>query len=101
MFPDLKSKSAKLFNRAKQSFPGGSSRHPIMYNRPYVVFADKAGGCKITDVDGIERIDFVNNFSALIHGHANPEIVQAVKKQVGSFTASTMPTKTLFSLQSF
>ena len=34
MFPDLNSKSAMLFKRAAKSFPGGSSRHLVMY-KPY------------------------------------------------------------------
>jgi len=92
MFPDLNSNSAKLFKRANKSFPGGSSRHPVMY-KPYVVFAAKARGCRITDVDGVERIDFVNNFSSLIHGHAHTKIVEAATKQISSFTSSIMPTE--------
>ena len=97
MFPDLNSTSAQFFERACKSFPGGSSRHPVMY-KPYVVYAAKANGCRITDVDGIERIDFVNNFSSLIHGHAHPEIVKAVTDQIQNFTCSIMPTESVLQL---
>ncbi|MBW2368799.1 MAG: aspartate aminotransferase family protein [Deltaproteobacteria bacterium] len=97
MFPDLNSTSAKLFERACKSFPGGSTRHPVMY-KPYVLYAAKGEGCRIVDVDGVERIDFVNNFSSLIHGHAHPGIVEAATNQIRSMTCSTMPTESTLQL---
>ena len=96
-FPDLESKSAELFRRSCNVFPGGSTRHPIMY-KPYVVYAAGAKGCRITDVDGTERIDFVNNFSSLIHGHAHPKIVEAVTGQIRQMTSSTMPAESALDL---
>jgi len=96
-FPDLNSKSAGLFNRSCNVFPGGSTRHPIMY-KPYVVYAADANGCHITDVDGVKRVDFVNNFSSLIHGHTNPKIVEAVTGQIRRMTSSTMPAESALNL---
>lgn len=96
-FPDLNSKSAALFNRACKAFPGGSTRHATMY-KPYTVFAAGAKGCHITDVDGTKRLDFVNNFSALIHGHAHPKIVDAVTKQIRQLTAATLPVESALDL---
>ena len=46
----------------------------------------------MTDVDGVERLDAINNFTALIHGHAFPPLVEAVSRQLGrgtAFAAST------------
>lgn len=34
------------------------------------------------DLDGNRYIDLLNNYSALVHGHAYPRIVEAVQKQV-------------------
>ena len=34
------------------------------------------------DIDGNRYIDLSNNYSALVHGHAYPRIVEAVQKQV-------------------
>ncbi|MBW2370166.1 MAG: aspartate aminotransferase family protein [Deltaproteobacteria bacterium] len=97
MYPDSNSKSAKLFERAFKSFPGGSQRHPVSH-KPYIVYADNADGCRIMDVDGVSRIDFVNNFSALIHGHAHPAILKAATRQIHSFTCSTMPSESTLEL---
>ena len=35
----------------------------------------------------------MNNFASLIHGHAHPGVVQAVRRQVGNGTAFTLPTE--------
>jgi len=92
MFPDLQSKSAALFDRAGRVMPGGTTRHPPMFP-PYPVYAATARGCRVTDVDGVERIDFINNFSSQIHGHAHPEIVRVVEDQLRRFTSSILPTE--------
>jgi glutamate-1-semialdehyde 2,1-aminomutase len=60
---------------------------------PYPLYAATAHGCRVVDVDGVERIDFINNFSSQIHGHAHPEIARAVEAQLGHFTSSIMPTE--------
>ena len=39
------------------------------------------------DVDGNELLDFNNNYTSLIHGHAHPAINQAVQKQLSLGTA--------------
>jgi glutamate-1-semialdehyde 2,1-aminomutase len=44
-------------------------------------------------VEGEERIDFLNNFTSLILGHANPGVVAAAQERCGLGTAFTMPTE--------
>ena len=39
-------------------------------------------GCRITDVDGNEYLDLINNYGALIHGHAHPRVVDAIETQI-------------------
>jgi glutamate-1-semialdehyde 2,1-aminomutase len=77
--------------------PCGNSRLTICYE-PYTIYADVGRGCRITDVDGIERIDLWNNYSASIHGHCHPAIVEAISTQAGRVTASSMPTAVEISL---
>src|SRR5688500_6313649 len=72
--------------------PGGNSRDSV-YRAPYPHYAAKAQGCRITDVDGIERIDFLNNYTSLVHGHSHPKIVEAVSRQLPYGTAMAMPTE--------
>lgn len=92
MFPDNESKSAELFQRATAAFPGGITRHPVQYP-PYLIYAADAQGCRITDVDGVQRIDFINNFSAQIHGHAHPVLVKVMQEQARHITSAFMPTE--------
>lgn len=92
MFPDPASRSAQLFDRAQQSMPGGGTRHPVMF-QPYLVYAADAQGCRVTDIDGTQRIDFINNFSSQIHGHAHPRIVQAISEQARHITSAILPTE--------
>jgi glutamate-1-semialdehyde 2,1-aminomutase len=81
-YPDPSSKSAQLFERARKVLPDGGSRSSISM-APYTPYIAKAQGKLLTDVDGNEYIDFNNNFTSLIHGHAHPAIVEAVTAQIG------------------
>jgi glutamate-1-semialdehyde 2,1-aminomutase len=75
-YPDERSRSSRLHDRAERVMPGGSTRSTV-FRRPYPLYAAFGHGSRIVDVDGVERIDFVNNYTALIHGHAHPRIVRA------------------------
>ena len=85
-------RSEELYRRAEHVMPGGNSRDSV-YRAPFPYYAAKAQGCRITDVDGIERVDFLNNYTSLIHGHAHPKIVEAVTRQLPLGTAMAMPTE--------
>lgn len=97
MFPDENSKSAQLFNRALAVMPGGNSRHTVFF-QPYPVYIDHAKGSKIVDVDGVERIDCINNYSSLIHGHNHPKVVEAIKKQADKLISVGLPTESEIAL---
>lgn len=92
MYPDPESLSARLFERGRQVMPGGNSRVGVMFE-PYPLYAASGRGCRVTDVEGVERIDFVNNWSSLIHGHGNPEVLAALAEQSQKLLAVGMPTE--------
>jgi len=92
MYPDPSSRSARLFERAKRVFPDGSTRRTVYFD-PYPLYAASGRGCMVTDEDGVERIDFVNNYSSMIHGHSHPKIVAALAQQAGTLIAVGMPTE--------
>ena len=85
-------KSAALYERAKKVMPGGCSRNTIL-RKPHPIYAQKGRGCVVTDIEGVERIDFANNVASLIHGHAHPAIVDGVKKQLDNGSAFTVGTE--------
>jgi len=82
-------KSKSLYEAAQQYLPGGDTR-TVTYYRPYPAFMHHGKGCMLYDVDGSSYVDFVNNYTSLVHGHAHPKVVDAVTEQVrlGSVFAS-------------
>ncbi len=90
--PTQVSKSAAIYERAQQVLPGGVSRNTVLRD-PHPAYADSASGCWITDIEGVKRLDFANNMASLIHGHADPEVVQAVSLQLTKGSAFTMATE--------
>lgn len=88
----MSERSMKLFEQALEFLPGGVSRNTLLRD-PHPYYVDHGAGCRVTDVDGNERIDFANNMASLIHGHAHPAIVEAVSKQLSRGTAFTMATE--------
>ncbi|MBV8600342.1 MAG: aspartate aminotransferase family protein [Candidatus Eremiobacteraeota bacterium] len=92
MYPDASSRSARLFERAQRVLPGGNTRHTVAFD-PYPLYAASGAGCKVVDVDGVERTDFINNYSSMIHGHSHPKIVEAVRRQAAEMMAVGLPTE--------
>lgn len=90
--PREPSASALLYQRALEMLPGGVSRNTVL-RKPHPLYADHASGCRVTDIEGVERIDFANNMASLIHGHAHPAIVAAVSEQLRKGTAFTLATE--------
>ena len=86
------SRSATLFGEAREVMPSGYTRHMVVA-KPYPLYADYGAGCRIIDVDGHSTIDFVNNFTALIHGHGKKEIVEVIGAQAGRLLSAILPTE--------
>lgn len=85
-------RSAELFERARKVLPGGVSRNAVLRD-PHPLYVDHASGCRIVDVEGVERIDFANNMASLIHGHTDPDMVRVVSEQLTKGTAFNMGTE--------
>jgi glutamate-1-semialdehyde 2,1-aminomutase len=92
VYPDATSRSAQLYDRALASLPGGNSRTAV-FREPYPIYINRGEGAYVWDVDGVKRLDLINNQSALVHGHSHPHIVKAVKAQVEKLTSVCAPTE--------
>ena len=92
MYPDPKSQSQKLYDRALASLPGGNTRTTV-FMKPYPIYAARGEGCRVWDIDGNEYIDCINNFTSLIHGHAHPLLIEAATRQLALGTAFGLPTE--------
>ncbi len=88
-------RSAALFERARRVIPGG-------VNSPVRAFGSVGGtprflvqgsGCRVRDADGHEYIDYVGSWGPLILGHADPDVVAAVRAAAGRGTSFGAPTE--------
>ena len=84
--------SLALFQRASRVLSGGSTRLTTYFS-PHPLYAVSGTGSKVTDADGVERVDCLNNYMTLIHGHAHPDIVAAITEQARCGTCFGMPTE--------
>lgn len=91
MYSGKTTQSAALYQRARNVMPGGNTRTTV-FMEPHPLYGASGRGCRVRDVDGVERIDCINNFTAMIHGYADPRINAAVIEQLSLGTAFGMPT---------
>lgn len=90
-YPDDAVQSKSLFERARQSLPGGNTRTTV-FMKPFPIYATHGQGFQVWDADGVARIDCINNFTAGIHGHAHPVLIAAAEKQLALGSAFGLPT---------
>ncbi len=91
-WPDTASNSHYLYERAREVLPGGISRS-MTWMDPFPIYARGGEGPYLEDVDGRRRFDLMNNFAALIHGHAHPAVIEAVGAALGRGSCFSMPTE--------
>jgi len=87
--------SATLFERAKQSIPGGVNS-PVRAFRAVggnPVFFKSAKGAYLYDEDDNQYIELINSWGPMILGHAHPLIEQAVAKAIGHSFSFGAPTR--------
>ena len=86
--------SEGLWTSARQVIPGGVNSPVRAFGAVggTPVFADHGAGARFHDVDGNEYIDYVMSWGPLIHGHAPPRVVEAVREAAGKGTTFGMPT---------
>jgi glutamate-1-semialdehyde 2,1-aminomutase len=85
------SKSAQLWERAQDVLPGGNSRTTV-FTAPRPIYAAEGEGCWIVDVDGDRRLDLLNNYTSLMHGHAHPAITEAATRRLARGASFPLPT---------
>ncbi len=73
-------KSIQLFDRAKQSIPGGVNS-PVRAFKSVggtPVFMQRAKGAYLYDVDGNKYIDYIASWGPMILGHAHQPVIDAI-----------------------
>ena len=77
--------SARNYARACDLMPGGTSRQAAFWS-PYPLTIKRGKGAYFWDIDGHQYLDLINNYTAMVHGHAYPPIVEATRMQIGDGT---------------
>ena len=93
--PDIsREKSAELYDKAKQYFPGGVNSPVRAFKSVYgtPLFIEKGDGCYLWDADGNQFIDFCCSWGPLILGHNHPKIVEKVTETLQKGMSFGAPT---------
>ena len=88
-------KSDKLFLKAQNLLPGGVNS-PVRAFRSvgrFPLFIKKAKGAYVWDEDGNKYIDYVGSWGPMILGHAQPQIVNSIRRAAKSGTSFGAPTE--------
>lgn len=90
-------KSEEQLKRAEQTIPLGSqtfsksrTQYPVGISPLY---AAKAKGAEIWDVDGNKYIDLVSSLASITLGYGDPEVNRAVKKQLRLGVSLSLPAR--------
>ncbi len=89
-------KSMEIFERAKDSIPGGVNSPVRAFQsvkKAYPIFINRGKGSKIYDEDGNEYLDCICSWGPMILGHNDERVVEAVKKEVENGSSFGLPTK--------
>lgn len=79
-------RSRQLHADAVDIIPGGVSRGTLAF-QPYPFYAATAEGAHITDVDGNQYLDLVNNYTSLPHGHHHAQTISAARTELAQSSA--------------
>ncbi len=86
-----RTKNSRAFNiRASHITPLGVESNVRAF-APYPFYVERAEGSYLYDLDGNEYLDFLLALGPIILGHSNPEIREAVKKQVDTADLTATP----------
>ncbi len=82
-------KSKQAFAEAVNLMPGGVNSPVRAFKSVDMdpIFMERGKGSKMYDIDGNEYIDYVLSWGPLILGHANDQVVEALKKVAESGTS--------------
>ena len=98
MAPEL-DRSRELYRHAQHLIPGGVNS-PVRRYDPFPLFVASAQGSRFKTVDGAEYLDYCMGYGALLHGHAFPKVVNAVKRAVEKGSIFGQPTEAEIKLAS-
>jgi len=91
----IRKTSNRLFERAKELFPGGVNS-PVRAFKSVLgspLFIERGDGCHIYDADGNKFIDFCCSWGPLILGHNNSKVKRSIIEALDKGTSFGAPTR--------
>jgi len=76
-------KTKEWYDQVSKIVPGGIHSN-IRFMEPHPYIFEKGQGSRLFDIDGNAYIDCVVNYGALILGHGDPIVTEAVRKELDS-----------------
>jgi len=92
-FPKSRVRHEKLINY----IPGGATRS-LSYFKPYPIHIDYGKGAYVYTHEGHALLDVTNAYGALVHGHADPDVVRAVQDGIEKGSQYSTPTDGQYNL---
>src|SRR5215471_14676820 len=91
----MASKNDLLFERSRRIIPGGVNSPVRAFRAVGGVppFIERGEGSRIWDAEGREYIDYVGSWGPLVLGHADPDVVAAVRSAAGRGLSFGAPTE--------
>jgi len=88
-------KSSQAFTEAKPLMPGGVNSPVRAFKSVDMdpIYMDHGKGSHIWDIDGNEYIDYVLSWGPLVHGHADDQVIEAIKATAEKGTSFGAPHK--------
>jgi len=89
-----KSNSKYLFDQSQQFIPGGVNSPVRAFGSVggHPIFFKSAKASVLTDVDGNNYIDYISSWGPMILGHADEDVVEAIKETATRSTSFGAPT---------
>ncbi len=84
-YQERTSASARWHQAAQRVLPGGDTR-TVTFFSPHPLYIQEAAESTLTDVDGNHYLDLLGNYTSMVHGHAQPDIVKAIAEQAARGT---------------
>ena len=91
----MSSKNDQLFERSQKTIPGGVNSPVRAFRAVGGVprFIARGEGSRIWDADGRAYIDYVGSWGPLALGHADPDVIAAVRAAAGRGLSFGAPTE--------
>ncbi len=82
-YAERRPRSRAHIERASRSMPGGNTRS-VLYFKPFPFVVRDSAGCRLSDLDDHDYVDFLGEYTAGLFGHSDPTIKTGIREALDS-----------------